>query len=101
MSDNPVALLPPSLSCPAQLLGGTVGSPAAAVPGNRANMFTFSGPRGVQVRGLLDDDDVAAALQGGGGVDAARTAIDGLVSYEPEEELKVGARIWSIYRESI
>ena len=43
----------------------------------------------------------AAALQGGGGVDAARTAIDGLVSYEPEEELKVGARIWSIYRESI
>ena len=41
-----------------RLLGGNV---SRRMPGDRANMFSYSGPQGVQVRGLFDARDVERA----------------------------------------
>jgi len=41
-----------------RLLGGNI---SRRMPGDRANMFSYSGPQGVQVRGLFDARDVQRA----------------------------------------
>lgn len=42
-----------------KLFGGNI---SARRPGDPANLFTYTGPRGAKVRGLLTDGDVAAAV---------------------------------------
>ncbi len=44
-----------------KLLGGNV---SARHPGDAANMFTFTGPRGIKVKGLLNEEEVMMAKQG-------------------------------------
>ena len=46
-----------------RLLGGSVNG--GRVPGARGNMFRYAGPRGVRVRGVLDDGEALAARVGG------------------------------------
>lgn len=41
-----------------RLLGGSVN---VGVPGERANMFTYFGPRGITVKGCLDKEEVLRA----------------------------------------
>lgn len=41
-----------------RLFGGSINP---GVPGNDANMFTYSGPRGIRVRGVLDKAEVLVA----------------------------------------
>ncbi|KAK9828026.1 hypothetical protein WJX81_001394 [Elliptochloris bilobata] len=45
-----------------KLFGGSV---TQGVPGDPSNMFAYSGPRGLKVRGVLDGAEVAAARGGG------------------------------------
>ena len=45
-----------------RLLGGNI---SRRMPGDRANMFSYSGPQGVQVRGLFDARDVERAATRG------------------------------------
>lgn len=41
-----------------RLFGGSVN---AGIPGESANMFTYTGPRGIRVRGCLDKEEVLRA----------------------------------------
>lgn len=41
-----------------KLLGGNL---SQGRPGDAANMFTYTGPRGIKVRGLLNKEEVAMA----------------------------------------
>jgi superfamily II DNA/RNA helicase len=43
-----------------KLFGGNISSQR---PGDPANLFTYEGPRGIKVRGLLTDHDVDAAVR--------------------------------------
>lgn len=43
-----------------KLFGGSV---ASGVPGHKENMFRYSGPRGLKVRGLILDDEVDQAVE--------------------------------------
>jgi hypothetical protein len=45
-----------------RLLGGSV---ANGLPGDRANMFTYTGPRNVKVKGCLDKEEVLRAKNAG------------------------------------
>lgn len=47
-----------------KLFGGSVNQ---GIPGERANMFHFNGPRGLKVRGLLLEDEVEAVCAAGKG----------------------------------
>ena len=47
-----------------KLFGGSVNQ---GIPGERANMFHFNGPRGLKVRGLLMEDEVEAVCAAGKG----------------------------------
>jgi hypothetical protein len=45
-----------------RLFGGSVN---AGIPGSGANMFSYMGPRGIQVRGCLDKEEVLRAKNAG------------------------------------
>lgn len=45
-----------------KLFGGNVSS---GIPGDGANMYTYFGPRGIKVRGILNDEEVIMARLGG------------------------------------
>jgi len=47
-----------------KLFGGSINQ---GIPGERANMFHFNGPRGLKVRGLLLEDEVEAVCAAGKG----------------------------------
>jgi superfamily II DNA/RNA helicase len=44
-----------------KLFGGSVASDG--IPGNRANMYKFTGPRGLRVKGLILEDEVEQAVE--------------------------------------
>lgn len=58
-----------------RLLGGNL---ARKGPGDPANMFTYEGPRGVEVAGILDDNDVQRCrtdVEGGGLLEGVQIVI--------------------------
>lgn len=46
-----------------RLFGGSITSPAQARPGDDSNMYTYTGPKAIKVRGILNKEEVVMAKQ--------------------------------------